>query len=1532
MVSDPEAGAPLPHPSAGRHLRRGLLLLGAIAALLVLAFNGALAYLQTPAGSARLLRLGLDAANDALLGRVDADDVSITGSRLVLHGVTLTDPEGSPVASIDEVQAEVVWTALLFGNIEARSLRLIRPSLRVSLDQEGSNLGRTFAARHRQPEGTGGRPPPLTFVVRRVDFEEGRLDVQTPDEPPLVLRSLSLSGGGRYALRSQHFQLEARGNGALDQPSPGPVTVSIEASDDAKGLLANVDLRAAGASLVADIRRTGLRTLDAHLALDLPPALGRALVRGWPLRVPLEVSGDVRRAERGLLASGRVASGRARIAFQADIDAEKAVARTLRLEGRHLDVAELLGRGPESDLGFTITGSGGGRSWAAAVGNLVVEVPATPVRGAVVGPVELAVRVKAGTFDVSSLHAVLPGLQLSGSGRGTAQSIEASLDLEVTELAALTRTLADVLGPLPSLGGEGALHVQVSGQPAHPAVVAEGHFPALDVGPMSAQGLDLKLRVPDLRRPLDASATVQAHLLVAFGRRLQEASGSLASEGRSVELLLSAGVAPLRVHLAGTADPDARGLLVDTLTLEFPEETWNLKAPAAVRFDDARFETERLELVSGSQSVAFAGRTVGRSLEGALQVERLDLTRLPSLLVPASLGLAGTLDLSAEIHGLDGTLTAELSGGAWHGLSGLSGQLEARRRGETLALEAHATGFGSSAELTFDGPSLAFDHRVHQHLQLHLRAEGVDVGRTLCDLSEAGILPGGCRQGTPLVAGRSDVALDVEGFADEPTLHLVARGTDFRFRQLPSAEWTLTLEGSSTAHLGVRLSGKALTGSLHLQGMLEGTTGELLARRRSWAGWRTLALRGSLQASGLALLALSQSGLLPADVQGGTAAVQAELAGSLGELTGQAEVTVRHLVVEPWKPADVDFHLAAEKTVTAQLSLAGDAGQTGSVQLSVGTGISQLWGASPEELANVGVQLDGWLGPVELKDVPLESNRLRRDRRLLDGQLALKFQGQGTLLAPTGTAVLTATRLGPTGGAHIEGVGHAHYAGGEHAFEMTLNSERGGTLELKGKLALDLSLPSLRRGLRPAEAPFEATLKSEHFEPDFIATFIPWMRSITGKVAIAGRAAGTLGRPALSGSLSWTDGELGVIGFGLYQDIQVKASASNERFSIEELSTRVQGGTVSLNLAGVRSPEGFSVTGALRTVNLPIVFDDQLWCIATLQTDLGGTARPWQLDLTRVNITQADLQLPEVRRKNLQDLSSPPDVILTRHDVAIDGRRALRTIALDPRRRRQASVQTDSILGKPYLRLALQAPNRISVRSKDVSLDLALSKPFQVDLGEEAEIHGEVRILRGRGDVWGRRFEVQPGGRVSFEGPANEPQVSVTGVYTNAQDQVKVYMQFSGQGSDIKVTPSSAPPMTESEIYTLLATGRTTLRQSSLGSSSAVGAGGQAGASIIGSWAASELKKAVGSALPIDVLSIEVSQERGINQTRLEAGKYLTDDIYIGYQARTGADPFRYQNTNSLRVEYQFLRRWSLQLEYGDANAGSLDAVWSRDY
>jgi translocation and assembly module TamB len=1518
-------------PTPARYLLRALGVVVGLALLLVLLFNAALIYLRTPAGTARLLAIGLGAANEAITGHIDAQNVTIRGSHVLIQGAHLVDSEGTLVASIEKADVDIVFPALLLGHIEARNVQLSGPVFSVVLDEDGSNLDRAFAPKHPDPGAPPVRPPPITFIVHHLDIEQGRVEVKTPEGPPFLLQGLALAGDGRYVLRSQDFQLNVQGNGGVDKPTPGPISLLFQGELRGRQLSLSADVHLAGGNLVGDVKN-GPEGLDGHFALDVDPSLARALVRSWPLRVPLALSAEARHSGAGYSLSGDAALGRARVELRGDVNLEAPAAQKVRVSVQHLDFAELLGRGPKSDLGLTLDGEGNGTSWSTAKGSLRLSVPPSRIRGAEVGPVAVVARLEAGRLDVSSFRAQLPGLQLTGAGEGTARALEATLHLEVTDLSALGRTLGDVVS-LPPLSGQGALQVELMGHPTHPGGHVEGHFATVSLGAFFAQGLELSVKLPDVARPLDANATLAFGRLSLAGRSLKDVHATLVSEGRGVQLQVTA-ASGVHVALAGTADADARGLLLDTLLLEFPDARWALKAPAALRFDEKHLSAERLELVSGAQSLAFEGGVSAGHVQASLEVAHLDLGHLPSVLVPPSTRLSGILDAAASAHGAEGhpdvTLKVDVAGGSWHGLTDVTVHADAGRTENRLTLGAHVAALGSTLDVEAEAPESLLGHRVHQPVALHLSAQGVDVGLALCDLARAGFFLEGCPAGAALALAHVGLEATVGGFADGPSVHLTLHAADLRLKGLPPVDATLGVEADEGSPVGLKLSATGLEGTLEVQASLKATTGQLLARRPTFEGWRTLPVDIALKAAGLKLALLQETGYLPRTVQGTLGAV-ASLTGTLAAPKGQAEVDVENLVLPPWPGGQAHFSLTAENTLDARLTLTSAKGEKGMVHLTVGAPLSELLlRTDPEKLARAAVLLEGDVGPFELRDLPLDANRLRRDRQLLDGQFRLTFDGRGTLLAPVVTATALANSLGPKDGAHFEGTAKFHSAEGRQTLQVKLSSASGGALDLDAETALDLSLPGLRHGLHPGAAPLKATLHSVRFEPDFVASFIPAMRSISGKLEVDGKAQGTLGQPDVEGSISWTNGAIGIIGFGLYQDIQLKASASNARFAIEQLSARVQSGTLSLQLKGERGAEGFAVSGALHTQDLPVVLDDQLWCTATLQADLGGTARPWELDLSRINLSQVELQIPEARRKDLQPLNAPQDVILTRHGVPVDTRQAARAIGLDPRHRGLAAG-TQAAPKSYFLKLSLEAPNHIAVRGKDVTLELGLSKPFQVDLGEQVSIEGEVRILRGRGDVWGRRFEVQPGGQVRFLGPPQEAQLDVTGVYTSVQSQAKVYMHLSGAVTNVRVTPSSDPPLGESEIYTLLATGRTTLAQSSVGSSTAVG--GDAGASIVGSWAATQLKKAVGVALPIDVLSVEVgNDERVGNQTRLEAGKYLTDDIYIGYQGRTNADPFRYQNSNAVRVEYRFLRRWSLQLEYGDANAGSLDAVWSRDY
>jgi translocation and assembly module TamB len=100
---------------------------------------------------------------------------------------------------------------------------------------------------------------------------------------------------------------------------------------------------------------------------------------------------------------------------------------------------------------------------------------------------------------------------------------------------------------------------------------------------------------------------------------------------------------------------------------------------------------------------------------------------------------------------------------------------------------------------------------------------------------------------------------------------------------------------------------------------------------------------------------------------------------------------------------------------------------------------------------------------------------------------------------------------------------------------------------------------------------------------------------------------------------------------------------------------------------------------------------------------------------------------------------------------------------------------------------------------------------------------------------------------------------------------------------------------------------------------------------VVGSLAASQLKKTLSTKVPLDVLSIEAGAE-GFVGARVEAGTYVTDQVYVGYSYRYGADPLEAENTNTVRLEYQISPRWSFEFQYGDARQGSADLIWRKEY
>ena len=153
IPEQPPPAPPAPPPPAVRPRRRWLrwLVRGLLGLLLlvVLVVVGVVIYVQTPAGSARVLRFGLQAANEALAGKLSAGSLSIQGGHIVLRYVTLETPEGEKVAHVDLLEVRAALLPLIRKTVHLSVVRIEHPELWLTLDEEGTNLTRAIAARTR---------------------------------------------------------------------------------------------------------------------------------------------------------------------------------------------------------------------------------------------------------------------------------------------------------------------------------------------------------------------------------------------------------------------------------------------------------------------------------------------------------------------------------------------------------------------------------------------------------------------------------------------------------------------------------------------------------------------------------------------------------------------------------------------------------------------------------------------------------------------------------------------------------------------------------------------------------------------------------------------------------------------------------------------------------------------------------------------------------------------------------------------------------------------------------------------------------------------------------------------------------------------------------------------------------------------------------------------------------------------------------------------------------------------------------------
>jgi len=1471
----------------------GLAALGAVA-LLGLAASAAFLTLSTDAGRALLVPRLLAVVNGQIAGRVELDGFSVGSSGgLELRGLRILDPRGQKVLELRRAEGQVDLSRLRSRRL---SLRLVVEGLELWLQREPGqpwNLEAALALREPSPRPSA----PLAWTVRlaRLDLRDGQLWVR--DGPAAELRFRDLSLAARALLSPRGGRGEVALRGALALPAERPLWLELAASQGGDRVSVP-HLRAALGETVIDAAAEGsvaarsgrIAILAAAVRPEEVALLSRAALAPLSGSGYAEADGRVASAALSLRPAAGGGSGDAAVAVRLP-PAERALGVDLRLD--RLDPFRVSPLLPPGELRLTATGHASGSDLSTLRATLVLAGAPSRLRSGRFGPLALRGRARDGSIEISRLDAVLPGATLAARASWQPLGpVSGSLVASAPDLAALSRNLSALTGKkLPRLGGAGRIEGSLSGTSREPQGRLRLQAPRLEVedAVLSGAALEAELSGPAQSRQARLEATVARLLAPGIDARNLTARArltGLAAEGQLSVLLPGVGQEPLALRGSGILSEDRARFTLAELVLSWPGSRFDLAAPARVELSGPR--VDRLELRSGMQRIGLAGGLDLGALDAFASAEALDLARLPSRLLPAGLGLSGTLSFSAAARGKPSapmvTAHAELVGGSARGLGGIGAVADARldlpagRAAGTVALRGLA---GGTADLSADLPLDLGRAGAAEPLSARVVAEGLEVAALLRATGR-----------TEELRGRLSLQVTAGGTVGAPGLAAAISLADGGFGAYGPLAARLTAEARALrTELGLWVD-HASARALEAQGSAAFDLAGLLrdpARAAARLPQAPLTLRAEVP--GLELASLAGRGHLPEGLAGRLQAWLA-LQGSAAAPRGELRAAVADLAHAGFSGLGGAVTARAEDGgMSLQLSASGSGQPLAAARLRLALSAERL----PDEAALRAAPLEG---VIDLAAADLAKLRAPAE---LAGSASLHAELAGKAGAPEVAGRAEARRLSVSGRPVGDLDATLGAAAGALAGQVRLSTSAGGTVEAGLDVPGGLTLLALERGSW-REAPARARLTAEALDLGILASVAPGsFRSASGRFDAALAAQGPLGRLRPTGKLQVTGGRANVVGAGEWQALELSVALDPDAVRVERLSAQRGRGSVegSGAITGLGGAEPARLQAQLTTRRLLLSRAGQDLATLDVAATLTGTVSAEAL--------RAELTIPE-------------------GTAVLQGRAPRDLQSLEPRQ--------DVVVGKPRQAAApgpasdyravlhLLVPGRFKVKSLVPRVDVTL-RGDTTFTREEGELTAEGRMeaVEGVIEAYGRQFKLRRAAVTFAGGPPADGVVDAEALWTeNPAARVKIAVSGPVAAPTVKMT--SEPPLDEGTIALLIATGRTEAKAGTGGVSSITGE--EAGSALLGALATKALRDVLQDKLPVDVVPVSATQIR--------AGVYLSDTVYVGYTRRLDANPEQGQNANEGRVEWQFAPRWSLETRYGDANTGSASVVWSKDY
>jgi translocation and assembly module TamB len=432
--------------------------------------------------------------------------------------------------------------------------------------------------------------------------------------------------------------------------------------------------------------------------------------------------------------------------------------------------------------------------------------------------------------------------------------------------------------------------------------------------------------------------------------------------------------------------------------------------------------------------------------------------------------------------------------------------------------------------------------------------------------------------------------------------------------------------------------------------------------------------------------------------------------------------------------------------------------------------------------------------------------------------------------------------------------------------KASLGDGQVGTMQ--GSLTAQRTTPAF------LDMPLTGELHAQSADVDLISLYIPDIDRAAGHFNADAQVAGTLGAPRLSGTVRVSDGEIDVYQVNLaLRQIALEAQLSDAGLDFKG-SAHAGSGEVS---AGGHVewrdllPYGkFHMQGTnLRVADIPEAVIDA-------SPDLDFTIAGRKIDVTGTVL----VPYAKIQPKDITNAVRPSD------DEVIVG-----TEPDDPSKRFEVSTVITLTLG-----------DKVSIDAMGLTARLGGSVKVTSNAGDTVTTgQGAVNILDGKYAAYARQLDIDSGALTFNNTALDNPALQIRA--KKVFPDVTAYVTVRGTLLQPQMSFSSDPPLTQSQIVSLILAGGSLDSAQSHGGNVALGQG------------VAMLAQEYGHLLGIQDASLESDIN---NETSVVLGRYLNPRLYVSYGVSLT------EQLNTFKLRYTLGDHWTIKAEAGQAQGADL--------